>query len=84
MEALVWIRLYSLPQEFWDKKTLEGIWNTLGSFIKISNVTKMARYTSYARIYVYMNVERALPELIITSYQYKNWTQMLDYEHIPF
>jgi hypothetical protein len=34
--ALVWIHLYSLPQDFWDEETLEGIGNTLDSFVKIS------------------------------------------------
>jgi hypothetical protein len=44
----------------------------------------MARYISYARICVYMNVANALPESIIVSYQDEEWTQPLDYEHIPF
>jgi hypothetical protein len=60
-EAPVWIRMYSLPREFWEPEILEGIGNTLGSFVKISEVTKMTRYISYARICVYMNVANALP-----------------------
>jgi hypothetical protein len=53
--------MYSLPREFWEPDTLEGIDNTLGSFVKISKATKSARYISYARICVYMNVAGALP-----------------------
>ena len=32
--ALVWIRLYSLPCEYWDPKILEDLGNFLGKFIK--------------------------------------------------
>jgi len=50
-------------------ETLEGIWNALRSFIKVSKVKKkMARYTYYARICVYMNVEGSLPHYIKVSY----------------
>lgn len=55
-EAPIWISMYSLPQEFSEKETHEGIKISLGSFIEISKVTKQGIYTSYARIFVYMNV----------------------------
>jgi hypothetical protein len=32
--SLVWIRLYSLPQEFWHHETLAGIGDTLGCMSK--------------------------------------------------
>jgi hypothetical protein len=72
------------PKRILGTKTLEGIGNTPGSFVKISEVTKSAKYISYARICVYMNVAGALPESIIVSYQDDEWTQPLDYKHIPF
>jgi hypothetical protein len=81
--ASVWIRMYSLPREFWEPEILEGIGNTIGSFVKIYEVTKATRYISYARICVYMNVANALPESIVVSYQDEEWIQPLDYEHIP-
>lgn len=76
--------MYSLPKEFWDPAILEGIGNTLGSFIMVSEVTKTGRYISYDRICVYMNLAGALRESIIVSYQDEEWNQPLDYEHIPF
>ena len=36
----VWIRLYSLPHEYWDAEILEELGNCLGTFIKISEQTK--------------------------------------------
>jgi len=82
--APVWVRLYSLPTEYWLPEILEDIGNTLGSFVKISEQTKLSRYTSYARICVYMNISNDLPEAINLSWEDEAWTQPLDYEHIPF
>jgi hypothetical protein len=82
--APVWIRLYSLPQEFWLEEVLAGIGNTIGIYVKSSEATKQRRYTSYARICVYLNITKALPGSIILEYQDEDWTQTIDYEHIPF
>jgi hypothetical protein len=59
--ALVWICLYSLPQEFWLEEILAGIGNTIGVYVKSSEATKQRRYTSYARICVYLNISKPLP-----------------------
>jgi hypothetical protein len=82
--APVWIRLYSLPQEFWLEEILMGIGNTIGQYVKASEATKQRKYTSYARICVYMNIAKALPGTVILEYQDEDWAQTLDYEHIPF
>jgi hypothetical protein len=82
--APVWIRLYSLPQEFWLEEVLMGIGNTIGQYFKSSEATKQRKYTSYARICVYMNIAQALPGTVILEHQDEDWVQTLDYEHIPF
>jgi hypothetical protein len=82
--APVWIRLYSLPQEFWLEEILMGIGNTLGHYVKASEATRQRKYTSYARICVYMNISKALPGSVTLEYQDEDWQQTLDYEHIPF
>jgi hypothetical protein len=48
--ALVWIKLYSLPQEFWLEEILMGIGNKVGRYVKSSEATKQIKYTSYAKI----------------------------------
>jgi hypothetical protein len=40
MVSSVWIKLYSLLNEFWNEKMLKGIGNALRSFFEISKVTK--------------------------------------------
>jgi hypothetical protein len=82
--APVWIRLYSLPQEFWLEEILMGLGNTLGQYVKASEATKQRKYTSYARICVYMNISKALPGAVTLEYQDEDWHQTIDYEHIPF
>jgi hypothetical protein len=58
--------------------------NTLGKHVKSSEATKQRKYTSYARICVYMDISKALPGTITLEYQDEEWAQTIDYEHIPF
>jgi hypothetical protein len=38
--APIWIRLYSLPREFWLEEVLASIGNTIGIYVKSSEATK--------------------------------------------
>ena len=67
--APVWIRLFSLPGEYWDSDTLKDIGNTLGEFIKVVEQTRGQRYTSFARIYVYLDLSKELPEAISLKWE---------------
>ena len=78
------IRLYSLPQEFWNEEILMGIGNTIGTYVKATKSTKQMCYMAYARICVYMNVSTTIPTSITLSYEVCDWLQSLDYEFIPF
>jgi hypothetical protein len=60
VDAPVWIRLYSLLQEFWLEEVLVGISNTIGVYVKSSEAKKHRRYTSYVRICVYMNIDKPI------------------------
>jgi hypothetical protein len=46
-----------------------GIGNTIGQYVKASEATKQQKYTSYARICVYMNIAKALLGAVILEYQ---------------
>ena len=82
--APIWIRLYSLPSEYWDPEILEDLGNCLGKFIKIYEQTNIQSYTSYAQICAYMDLSKALPEAIRMIWDDEDWMQNLDYEQIPF
>jgi hypothetical protein len=40
----VWLRLYSLPLDYWLSSTLEAIGNKLGKFVKASDATLKWKY----------------------------------------
>jgi len=82
--APVWIRMYSLPVEYWKEETLADIGNKLGTFIKVAAETKSRKYTSYARICVQMHLTKALADSVSLFHDDFEWIQPLDYEHIPF
>jgi len=77
-EAPRWINMFSLPQQFSEKETQECIKISLGSFIKISKVEKQGIYTSYARIFVYMNALILYQNLSTSFFETqngsRNWT----------
>jgi hypothetical protein len=80
----VWIRLYSLPLDYWLLTTFEAIGNKLGKFVKASDATLKGKYTSFARIYIEMDVSGALPEAICLEFRDEEWIQNIDYEQIMF
>jgi hypothetical protein len=45
-----WLRLYSLPLDYWLPSTLEAIGNKLRKYAKTLEATLKGIYTSYARI----------------------------------
>lgn len=80
----MWVRLYSLPVEYWEEDSLQAIGNTLGEFVKVPEETKTCRYTYFACICVYMNLNQALPDAVSISHYDIEWVQTIDYEHVPF
>ena len=82
--APVWLRLYSLPTEYWKEEILTDIGNALGEFVKISEQTKQVRYVSYARLCVYLDISKDLPEAIELTHDDEEWVQTIDYEQLPF
>ena len=82
--APVWIRMYSLPMEYWKEEILMDIGNTLGNFIKVSEQTRQRKYISYARICIYLDISRDLPDGIELTWEDEEWFQEIDYEQIPF
>ena len=67
--ALVWVRLYSLPQDYWDEETPKDVSNALGYFVKVVDQIRQQRYTSYAHICVYMHIAKTLPDSIILAHE---------------
>ena len=78
--ARVWIRMYSLLSEYWKEEILIDIGNSLGTFIKVSEQTRQRKYISYARICIYLDISRDLPDGIELTWEDEDWFQAIDYE----
>ena len=61
----IWVRLYSLPLDYWQTESLSSIGNKLGHFVKASEATKRGKYTSFAQICVEMDLSGALLDEVI-------------------
>jgi hypothetical protein len=77
-------KAYSLPLDYWLSSTFEAIGNKLGKYVKTSEATLKGIYTSYARIWIEMDVSEALPEAISLEFRDEEWIQSIDYEKILF
>jgi len=82
--VLVWVRLCSLPLDYWQTESLAAIGNKLGWFIKASKATRRGKYTSFARICMEMDLSRALMDEVLLEVFDQEWVQTVNYEHIPF
>ena len=82
--ALVWFHLYFLAQEFWLEEIIMGLGSTLGNYVTYFEATKQRKYTSYARMCVYMNISKALPDTFTLEYQDEEWAKTIVYGLGPF
>ena len=68
----IWIKLYSLPQEFLNEEVFSRIGNTLGCYVKTTKITRQKRYMTFARICVYLDVSGTIPESIALLIKIQN------------
>lgn len=81
---LIWVRLYSLPLDYWQIESLTAIGNKLRRYVKTSEATRRGKYTSFARICVEMDLSGALLDEVILEVHDEEWVHIVDYKHIPF
>ena len=82
--APFWIRMYSLPTEHWLEDILTDIGNLLGNFVKVSEQNRQISYTSYARICIYLDISKDLPDGIDLTWEDEDCFRAIDYEQLPF
>ena len=64
-----------LPREYWDMEILRNIGNSIREFVKFVEQTRLQRYTTFARICVYMDISKDLPEVVRLNWDDKEWIQ---------
>jgi len=80
----IWVRLYSLPLDYWQPESLAAIGNKIGKFIKASEASRRGRCSQFLQYIVKMDLLGALPDEVILEFFDEEWVQMVDYEHILF
>ncbi|KAF7843712.1 reverse transcriptase [Senna tora] len=75
----VWIRLEGLPLEFYNKKLLVQIRNSLGTFLGLDSDTHNIRKARYARLCILLNVSKTPAHLITIG----TFNQSVIYEKMP-
>lgn len=69
----IWVRLYSLPLDYWQPESLKVIGNKLGHFLKTLEATMRGKYTSFSHICIEMDLSGALPDEIILEVYDEEW-----------
>jgi hypothetical protein len=80
----VWVRLPNLPLHLWLDSVLESVGNALGDFRCVDTATSDIFHSTVARVLVEVDTSKGLPEMICLDSPRGSWTQLLDYEGIPF
>ncbi|XP_059070774.1 uncharacterized protein LOC131860385 [Cryptomeria japonica] len=84
VQVPVWIKLPTLPMEYWEEDVFAGIANAFGELIVIDPVMTSRRRLIYARICIGVGPKMDMPEEIEIESKLSKWLQNIVYETIPF
>lgn len=65
IQALVWVRLPSLPLEFWVEDVFQGIANSFGELLSLDPVKVSQKMMNYARFCVGVTQGMDMPDSIL-------------------
>ncbi|XP_057815843.2 uncharacterized protein LOC131029395 [Cryptomeria japonica] len=80
----VWVHLPNLPLRFWEHSCYEAIGNTIGRFLKINDAKPSMGHSTFARILIDIDISLPLLGDVVLMVGDRPWTQLLDYEGLPF
>lgn len=80
----IWVHLPNLPLRFWINSCFEAIGNSLGVFLVVDKDTSDFSHTTCAQILVDLDISKDLTANITLKVAGQSWSQLLDYEGIPF
>lgn len=83
-EAPIWVRLPSLPMEFWGEEIFAGIVAIFGDVISIDPMTATKRCLVYARLCVNIKQSSNLSFEVDLFSKLSRWMQKFEYESISF
>jgi hypothetical protein len=80
----IWVLLPGLPLQLWNQQALELIGASLGRFLRVDINSLAAPDRRMARIYVEIDIQAGLPEILEIDWRSQLIAQRLDYLGIPF
>jgi hypothetical protein len=80
----VWVLLPGLPLQLWNQQTLKLIGASLGRFLSVDQNSLDAPDRRMARIYVELDIQAGLPDILEIDWRNQLISQRLDYMGIPF
>jgi hypothetical protein len=80
----LWVLLPDLPLQLWNQQALELIGSAIGRFLRLDPSTLSASDRKMARIYVEMDIQTGLPEILEIDWHNQQIAQRIDYLGIPF
>jgi len=81
--AQVWVRLMSLPQEYWEKQTLFEIASGLGTPLTIDEAAQHRRFGIYARILIDVDLSEKMFETVVVERDDHALSIVVHYEKHP-
>ena len=80
----IWVRLPSLPLQFWGEEVFVRIGNALGTYLDHDHTFVESRSRTLTRILVHLDTHEGLEEKITLQWGRYIRVQILDYEGVPF
>lgn len=80
----VWVRLFHLPEEYWDPDFLVGIFRAVGNVIKLDGHTAAGMVGHFARALVEIDLSLPITESIMIGRSSTSFQVNFGYENLPF
>jgi hypothetical protein len=83
-EEPIWVRLPSLPMQYWNTHQFVAIGNILGSYLEADMSFEVTGLMKVAHILFLINLRKGLYQDLLIESTVGDFVQTLDYEGIPF
>jgi len=80
----IWVKMPGLPLQYWNEFHLRGIGSMLGTCLEVDLSFLKTHVKQVARVLVSINIREGLAENINLKWGPDVFTQILDYENVPF
>lgn len=70
--------------DFWEPSCFEAIGNSISNFLKVNDATFSMGHSTFAHLLIDVDISLALPRDVVLMVGDSPWTQLLDYEGLPF